>query len=183
MGQFLCIGIYTQIRASRKAAESQYHSIDECRENIVKSKGLDESLYDFHEDEENIYYTLKSDILGRDIVALTKRFYEMRYGVGDKYDSAAALEALEKCQNGQDVMALLQRKCFQCFQNGCTYDYVTATRSIGGMLIDVRSIILSIDGKIIMECYGELFSFFTRLIQEKLSDIPLSKALHVYIDG
>lgn len=183
MGQYLCIGIYTQIRASRKAAESQYHNIDECHENIVRDKGLDENLYEFHKGDEDIYYTLKSDILERDIVALTKRFYEMRYEVGNKYDSEAALQALEKCKNSQEVMALVQSKGFQCFQEGFTYDYVTATRSIGGMLIDVRSIIQSMDGKIIMECYGGLFRFFTRLIQEKLADIPLSKALHVYIDG
>lgn len=183
MGQFLCIGIYTQIRASRKDAECQYHGIEECRENIVKSKGLDESLYDFHEDDESIYYTLKSEVLEHDIDALTKRFFEMRYGMGDKYDSKAALEALEQCHSSQDVMTLVQRKRFQCFQEGFTYDYVTATRTIGGMLVSIKSIILCMDGKIIMECYGELFGFFTRLIQEKLSDIPLSKALHVYIDG
>lgn len=183
MGQFLCIGIYTQIGASRKAVSSQYHNIDECRENIVKVEGLDEKLYDFHEDEEGISYTLKSNVLERDIVALTKRFYEMRYDFADKCDSDAALAALEQCHNSQVVMELAQRKSFQCFQAGFTYDYVYAPRSIGGMLVNIQSIVLSLDGKIIMECYGQLFRFFTRLIQEKLADIPLSKALHVYIDG
>lgn len=183
MGQFLCIGIYTQIRASRKDAEYQYHSVDECCEHIIKDKELDEALYDFSEDDEDIYYTLKPEILWRDVAALTKRFYAMRYRPGHEYDSDLAKEALDKCQNCQEVMDLVRRKSFQCFQEGFTYDYVTATRTLGGMLISVKSIILSMDGKIIMECYGELFRFLTRLIREKLSDIPLAKALYVYIDG
>lgn len=87
MGQFLCIGIYTQIRASRKDAEYQYHSVDECCEHIIKDKELDEALYDFSEDDEDIYYTLKPEILWRDVAALTKRFYAMRYRPGHEYDS------------------------------------------------------------------------------------------------
>lgn len=183
MGQYLSIGIYTRISASRRAAESQYNSIDECRENIVKDKELDENLYDFHVDDEDVYFTLKPDVLSRDIVELAKRFYAMRYAYGNKHDVEEALAALEKCKNDQDVIELAQSKHFHCFRDSFTYDSVSATRSIGGMLIKVRSITLSIDGKIIMESYGELFSFFTSLIQEKLADIPLSKALHVFIDG
>ena len=44
-------------------------------------------------------------------------------------------------------------------------------------------ILLSADGKIIMECWGALFSFFTRLIKERLSKYKLSDSLLVAISG
>ena len=44
-------------------------------------------------------------------------------------------------------------------------------------------IILSLDGKILMECYEGLFEFFTRMIRERLSKYRLSDALSVSISG
>ena len=43
--------------------------------------------------------------------------------------------------------------------------------------------ILSIDGKIAMECYGSLFDFFGRCIAAQLQEFALSRALTVWIDG
>ena len=42
-------------------------------------------------------------------------------------------------------------------------------------------VLLSIDGKIFMEGYNDLFAFFTRIIREKLADYRLSDSLFVYI--
>jgi hypothetical protein len=49
--------------------------------------------------------------------------------------------------------------------------------------LNVEQIILSLDGKIIMECYDEIFHFFARLIKERLSKYRLANALLVYISG
>lgn len=43
--------------------------------------------------------------------------------------------------------------------------------------------ILSIDGKIAMECYGREFDFFGRCIAVQLQEFALSRALIVWIDG
>ena len=47
----------------------------------------------------------------------------------------------------------------------------------------VEQILLSADGKIIMECWGNLFRFFTRLIKERLSKYKLADSLLVAISG
>ena len=43
--------------------------------------------------------------------------------------------------------------------------------------------ILSIDGKIAMDCYGRVLDFFSRCIAAQLQEFALSKALTVWIDG
>jgi hypothetical protein len=45
----------------------------------------------------------------------------------------------------------------------------------------VDTISLSIDGKIIMECYDNVMDFFTRLVREKLSAFQLRDAFKVYL--
>ena len=42
-------------------------------------------------------------------------------------------------------------------------------------------VVLSLDGKIWMECYAKLFDFFARLIREKLSQYRLSNSLYIDI--
>ena len=46
-----------------------------------------------------------------------------------------------------------------------------------------EQVILSLDGKIIMECYGELFEFFTTLIKDKLAKYKLADSIVVAISG
>ena len=48
---------------------------------------------------------------------------------------------------------------------------------------DVEQIILSIDGKILMECYYGVFSFFTKILRERLSAFQLADSLMVSISG
>lgn len=47
----------------------------------------------------------------------------------------------------------------------------------------VEGIDLSIDGKILMECYENLFKFLTSIIREKFNKYPISKTLLVTITG
>lgn len=42
-------------------------------------------------------------------------------------------------------------------------------------------IILSLDGKIAMECYNDLFTFFTRLIRERFASYRLADSMFVFL--
>jgi hypothetical protein len=46
-----------------------------------------------------------------------------------------------------------------------------------------QSIILALEGKISMECYGQLFSFFQTAIQHQFQDFKLGTTLRVFITG
>lgn len=53
-----------------------------------------------------------------------------------------------------------------------------------GILRPQQEIIaLSLDGKIIMECYNDVLEFFTKLIREKLGKYRLADAMVVEICG
>ena len=46
-----------------------------------------------------------------------------------------------------------------------------------------RGIDLSLDGKIIMECYGSIMSYFTSVLRDRYRKYALSKSLYVTISG
>lgn len=64
-----------------------------------------------------------------------------------------------------------------------TMFYYDFTRHDFGRRIMARvdTISLSIDGKIIMECYDNVMDFFIRLVREKLSAFQLRDAFKVYL--
>lgn len=185
MGQYLCVGLCTGIRASREEAEKQYGSIDEFAKSVAKNLNLNIDLYEVNKDEEDVYLALNPQILERDLPALLKRFYAICYADADtkKPDCDRIVEALKECKNADDIYNMSKKKCCFCFREGFHYDYISAQFYGDHLLISVKSIILCIAGKIIIESAGELFNFFARLLHKEFGDIQLSGALSVYIDG
>lgn len=99
--------------------------------------------------------------------------------------SATPLEDIKSRKTLDEWMKLAEEKPYQAFQLDDYMIYYTDfprgwTNSLD---TNVEQIILSLDGKIIMECYDEIFHFFARLIKERLSKYRLANALLVYISG
>ncbi len=63
----------------------------------------------------------------------------------------------------------------------CLSDYVEDQENDRYLTVYMDFVTLSMDGKVWMECYNELFDFFTHLIREKLSKYQLSESLFVEI--
>lgn len=77
---------------------------------------------------------------------------------------------------------LLKQKQFECFQENEKTHYCYLD-NCGWFEIPVytRKIVLSMDGKIIMECYNEILDFFRRCIVKQLENFRLAKTLDVYL--
>ena len=79
---------------------------------------------------------------------------------------------------------LLDDRRFQAYQAGDDMDYFNPDIfPLREIRVSSNNAILSIDGKIAMECYGRVFDFFSRCIAAQLQEFALSKALTVWIDG
>ena len=185
MGQFLAIGL--RIKATIYKDEMEKHlngkTIDDVLGQIEAKFGLSD-IYDRNEKDDCYVYSLKKDILDKEYVPFIERFYALRYSEGNKHDSGVAIEELKKLADTSARLAVLEDRSFQTYQEGDGVDYFD-TNEYGTSYIRIYNYnaILSIDGKIIMECYGELFDFFRRCIVAQMPEFELSKALTVWIDG
>lgn len=115
---------------------------------------------------------------------LIEKFYALRYTKDERTDAADVIEALKALPDTSARLELLNERRFQTYQAGDDMDYFYID-VFPPMEIRVCSnnAILSIDGKIAMDCYGRVLDFFSRCIAAQLQDFALSKALTVWIDG
>ena len=120
-------------------------------------------------------------MLDKEFIPFLEKFYQLRYQDGGNYD---ALEELNSIPDTPSRLALLNKKSFQTYQMGSDNDYHRVNGSWNYEVpIHNTYAILSLDGKILMECYNEVFNFLRRCIIAQLPEFKLSKALSIWIDG
>ena len=77
---------------------------------------------------------------------------------------------------------MAERRCFECYQEGYSISYpIYGEKKFEYATVMVDHILLSLAGKIMMECYDDMFAFFTRLIRERMASYKLADSLLVYI--
>ena len=108
----------------------------------------------------------------------------MRYSEESK-NRTIGMEAIKSMTSMDEWLGYAQKKSCYCFQLD---EFVHIDTPYPGgwtntLDTSAEQIILSLDGKIIMECYSGLFEFFTKLIKEKLSKYKLAESLMVAISG
>lgn len=180
MGCFLVIGIATEIVANKAEAKKQFKGIENFK-TAFEEKFNASGIYQMKETESRIILELKPDIMRKEWVEFIQAFYNIRY-ITDESDQQIAIEAIAEKNNAEEWYKLAEERCFESYQELPLYYYPMESPSFwGDFHVGMDLIILSLDGKIIMECYNSLCEFFTRIIREKLTNYLLSDSLFVYI--
>ena len=159
MGQYLAIGL--RLMASvKKEQEFDEISVEDVLSKVENRYNLSD-IYERSEKEKYYVYSIKNEVLDKELVPLIEKFYALRY-----------------------TKDLLDDRRFQAYQAGDDMDYFNPDIfPLREVCVSSNNAILSIDGKIAMECYGRVFDFFSRCIAAQLQEFALSKALTVWIDG
>lgn len=182
MGQYLAIGL--RLKATvRKVKQLDGKSVEEILGKVEDKYNLSK-IYERREEETYYEYSIKKEVLDKELVPLIEKFYALRYTKDERTDATDVIEALNALPDTSSRLEMLNDRSYQTYQAGDDMDsfYLDV---IPPMKIRVCSYnaILSIDGKIAMECYGRVFDFFSRCIAAQLQEFALSRALTVWIDG
>lgn len=184
MGQFLCIGLFTEFAINKEEIKKFNLTVEEVIHWAEQEEVFCKELYMRNDTDEYVLLTLDPVLVRQNLLPFLEDFYRMRYPSGScDYESEAALSALSE-SDPNEWFAIANKKKFQSYQTDSYYtDYVKVNNSFRPLTIKGIPIILSMDGKIQMECYDGIFQFFTKCIQEQLKNHPLSKAIKVYISA
>lgn len=181
MGRYLCIGLNSKLEISRTPYRKPEVSQEEM-EMAVKQFWVNEDIYDFSFTEENWIYTLRKEAVEKEWLSFLKDFYEIRYkGSGDKKYVDEVLEMLSKHTDFEGWMDMANQRMHPFYQMDKRLAWVSAGKWDSIYRMEVESILLSMDGKIIMECYEDILRFFTRCVRERLKHYQLMQALEVYL--
>jgi len=179
MGRFLVIGIATRMVADKNECEKAFKGVEGLKaamENQFNSSGI----YQMSETESKIILELKPEVAEREWIDFIGAFYDIRYS--DYVERDMVFEELSQKDNLKDWLEIAEGKEFEGYQ--ATHFYYCPMDSPSAFYdayVSMDVVILSLDGKIMMECYDSLFDFFTRLIREKLSNYRLADSLIIDI--
>jgi len=183
MGTFLAIGIATEFNFRKKDIINAFHSLDEARK-AVSEQLAPSALYDERDEGDFISYYIKERIFMEELCDFLLHFYALRYTEKERKFGEELVARIRKLPSFSKIIELAERKEEEFFQ----FDELWSNVYIDGGIfyplpVSVCGIDLSLDGKIMMECYNSLFAFITRMIRANLSQFRLAGALRITITG
>lgn len=184
MGRYLTIGIATKILINKEQARAQASATSEEVKKALQDTFNQSGIYDVNENESCVWLALKPTIAEPEWLEFLQDFYKLRYQ-DEMRGNMADLEIIKTRKTLKEWLELAKEKPYPAFQLDKNVDHnIPFPRGWTNTLrTNIEQIILSIDGKIIMECYDDVFSFFTCLIKERLSKYQLTNSLLVEISG
>ena len=121
MGQYLAVGL--RLKASvRKEKQLDGKSVGEILGKVEDKYNLSE-IYERREEETYYEYSIKKEVLDKELVPLIEKFYALRYTKDERTDAADVIEALKALPDTSARLELLNERRFQTYQAGDDMDY------------------------------------------------------------
>lgn len=184
MGQYLAIGLSTHISVSRQEVEKAQWTQEELIAQMQNDLKLPLDNYQLEAGETKWVWTLRPDLLASELIPFLQGLYPALYPQeGGENDSEAVLRGLTERPPDQ-WMRWAEGKphySFQADRYG-TSDYLSANfgRRVGVHYLDI---LLSMEGKIMMEEYGRQFRFWQQCMVNRFAEFALARSLRIYLTG
>lgn len=185
MGQYLTIGIVTKLRVGKERAKKQASATPEEVRDALQKAFNKTGIYSLEENEDAIWLALRPEIAEPEWIDFLHDFYNLRYPDQQTRENVVDMEEIKTRKDLKEWIEYAAEKNCHAYQlDPYVYCSIPFPRGWTNTLdTGAEQIILSIDGKIMMECFRDLFDFFESLIKERLSKYRLSDSLLVSISG
>lgn len=180
MGQYLTTAIATSFRVSNKTLQqiSENENEAEAKHKLLNAfVGTNDDIFTHTKNDDTHIFAVKEEILKKEWLPFLTQFYQDFYGESHQ-ESQAVLEALSVLDTPKKYMKS-EYECYQQDHYAGGYIYIDNQR-IG---IGYEPVMLTLEGKIMMECYGKHFTFIEKMITKTYSQFKLANMVKVYISG
>jgi len=187
MGKFLAIGLAYEIVTSSEEIRKKNISKEELRKEIEQTMSFDIKLYNETKTDKNLIFTLKNQVVERDLIPFLEVLYPVVYRNSNHDEYLKLLQKLRTMPYTKwiDLAEMKSNYAFQLDEYGesqyirfSTKDFLPTIR------LDFKTLMLYMgDGKISTEGIGNLLNFFKYCITETFKDHPIAKSMRVYITG
>ncbi len=186
MGQYLAMGIMTRVATSKEKANKEHIQLETVLQKMQQTFHFAPELYDFTDHANYWVWELKKDIWEPELSSFLKEVYPLLYAQQSSTDCDDVLEKLSSTP-ASSWLQIAKEKSFEAFQfdeyGEGEYLHFKELTFQPTLKVSVESVALAMEGKIVMEVYGQLFHFFQYCFQKTFSSFQLSKAIRLYITG
>ncbi|MCL4555827.1 MAG: hypothetical protein M1572_02925 [Gammaproteobacteria bacterium] len=184
MGNYLATGIVFEMTVSKKSKNGIAVALEDVFEKLARDRGFNPALYDVIDDETETVFRLKSDLLEQQLPSFLQDYYALMYAskVESDENGSDVIAALEG-KVTDEMLALAKSKSHTMFQLDTHHDmlYFRDKDFRPSLTVRYTIIILSIEGKAIMECYGTHFRFFKKCMLVAFSQHPIISTVQVFL--
>jgi hypothetical protein len=180
MGQFLAIGLATEIGINKSEADKADLNLQQLQERMQQNLHYVPEIYTATEKDGYYHFHLNEEIFHEELLPFLKTFYPLLYSKPAYYEYV-----LEKLA-GMPPSEWLKwaegkpEEAFQFDEYG-TQDYLRVKHS--DIAVSYDAVLLSMEGKIGMETFGRQFTFVKYAMMQTFQQFRLAGALRMYITG
>ncbi len=184
MGTYLTTGIVQDIIIEKRQIRYKDITIDIINARLKEEINLDH--YDYTEDSDGYYWKIKPKMLEGNLVEFLDTQFQMYEGKKDSH-MQKALEEIAKAKTGNEILNLAASNELINFQLvDQIMEHIRVIRSNGfdeHVRIYYNVISYFMDGKIIMECYANIFKYFELNIRLQKDKYPIVDCVKIMITG
>jgi hypothetical protein len=180
MGQYLAIGIVTSFSISKKQVNRSNLSLKKLSSILKNDLYYNPQIYDVADSDDYYTFSLKNDIFETQLIGMLEAIYPRIYA-----DKSYYTTVLDKLRNSEPSawIEMANYKCAEAFQEDrYAMDEYFSKGNIR-LCLNTKCILLSMEGKIIMEEYGDQFRFMKYTMAQAFKKFSLASALRIYITG
>ena len=180
MGQYLAVGICNRVYSAKKDMERSKLTADQLVVALRHELRFDPEIYEQRGFSDAHGFDLKESVFNEGLLPLLETIYPFLYEDPQMY--ASTLEQLRSMEPAKWVgwAKTKPQYTFQYSDYGHP-DYIKGWPY--SVPVHYQGIMLSLEGKILMEEYGRLFAFASYAMRRCFADIPLAGALRMQITG
>jgi hypothetical protein len=181
MGQYIQIGVCTEVRVAKAHLERSKLSLVELREALQEELGL--HLFDEEETEAEHVWRIKERLLTQGFADFLRHQRAMTREES-RPEAEAFLVALEACQSAAEVHALTNSEaCPEAFVlwPGHTREILGVGPWKRRVAADLSVLIYLLEGKVFMECYRKFFRYLRSALAYQKIENPIVEAVWVTV--
>ena len=180
MGQFLAIGLVTKIGVEKKEVDKAQLNLEQLQKKMKEELHYIPKIHVASDSEDFYHFILKDDIFHAQLIPFLKEIYPLLYDNPIYYDNIInKLKTLPPSEWLQWA-AGKPEEAFQSDEYGMR-DYMEINHR--KIFIYYDCLLLSMEGKIMMEVFGRQFKFFKYTMMQTFKQFSLAGALRTYITG
>jgi hypothetical protein len=182
MGTYLFNGIVRNITTRKSEVKQKHIAIATVTEALRKELNID--YYNHTEDSNYHYWNIKPEMLTNNLTAFLDAQFQMYRDKKDK-EMQEVINKITSMKTAEEIIALADAKIFSYFQSIDASTHIKVMRDNGfSELILVQYSLISyfMDGKIIMECYKDIFKYFETNIRSQRDKYPIVDCIKIMIN-
>lgn len=180
MATYINVGVCTDVFVHKVALARARIPQEDAVQKLTREY-LDLSMFDAHEDTDQLRWTLPRGLVETGLVPFLRAQYALLERHASK-DSEATLSKIAGAGSYEDIVALARAQPMPDLHMGTVGEILSIGPARATLPVRSHVLIYLIEGKAIMEEYRQFFTYMEALIRGQRAEFPIAAAVKVFLE-